>query len=93
MAAQIYAGLSGITQDLLAPVATESPYADGAQVQRIASNLQDALAAFQSDRAMCEGFGQAFVRHYACLKHAERERYEAAQDKDEFQRREYFSRI
>lgn len=92
MAAQVYAGLSGIDTDAQPPQATESPYADGAQVQRIPSNLGDALTALQQDAAMTQGFGASFVNHYACLKRAELQRYEAAQDKDEFQRREYFAR-
>ena len=93
MAAQIYAGLSGMAQKRPAPAATESPYGEQADVERIPTELQDALAALQADRAMCDGFGEAFVRHYACLKNAELQRFSAAEDKTEFQRREYFSRI
>jgi glutamine synthetase len=93
MAAQVHAGLSGIRQRLSAPPATESPYGDDAQVQRIPSNLHDALAALQADTALCQGFGHDFVQHYSHLKNTELQRYEAAEDKTEFQRREYFSRI
>ena len=42
---------------------------------------------------MRQGFGDDFVRHYSCLKTSEWQRFEAAEDKLEFQRREYFSRI
>ena len=97
MASQIHAGLRGITQQLTPPIATESPYADPSSAQdantRIPNNLQDALQALQNDEAMCEGFGQDFVRYYSRLKSAEQQRFEAAEDKIEFQRREYFSRI
>jgi glutamine synthetase len=51
------------------------------------------LQALQNDIAMCEGFGQDFVRYYSRLKSAEQQRFEVAEDKIEFQRREYFSRI
>jgi glutamine synthetase len=92
MAAQIHAGLSGMGQSIEPPQATESPYAEGDAVQRIPSNMTDALAALQNDYAMSSGFGADFVTHYIHLKRAELQRYEAATDKDEFQRREYFSR-
>jgi len=42
---------------------------------------------------MSDGFGPEFIRYYAQLKRAESERFNAATDKDEFQRREYFSRL
>lgn len=97
MASQIHAGLRGITQQLAPPVATESPYADTSSAQdaptRIPNNLHDALQALQNDDAMCQGFGPEFVRYYTRLKSAEQQRFEAAEDKIEFQRREYFSRI
>ena len=93
MAAQIHAGLSGMEQAAQPPQGTESPYADGDTVQRIPSNMRDAIDALQTDSAMTTGFGTDFVNHYVRLKLAELQRYEAAQDKDEFQRREYFSRI
>lgn len=93
MAAQVYAGLSGMAQKAQPPLATEAPYGEVDAQARIPSTLGDAVAALGSDRAMCEGFGAEFVRHYSRLKTSELERYEAAEDKAEFQRREYFSRI
>jgi glutamine synthetase len=59
----------------------------------IPSNLQVAIQALQSDTVMCDGFGEAFVHYYARIKASEYQRFEAAQDRDEFQRREYFARI
>ena len=98
MASQIHAGLRGITQQLLPPVATESPYTDTSSAQdahtRIPSNLQDAhCKPCKTIYAMCQGFGPDFVRYYSRLKSAEQQRFEASEDKIEFQRREYFSRI
>ena len=93
MAAQVYAGLSGIAQKAQPPLATESPYGEVEAQARIPNNLGDAIAALGHDSAMCAGFGAEFVRHYSCLKMSELQRYEAAEDKAEFQRREYFSRI
>ena len=93
MAAQIHAGLSGVERQLAPPLATESPYGEVDAQARIPNNLKDAIEALGNDEAMVQGFGQAFVRHYSCLKASELQRFEAAEDKTEFQRREYFSRI
>ena len=96
MASQIHAGLRGIVQGLVPPLATESPYADTSQQEahtRIPSNLHEAMQALHNDEAMCQGFGPDFVRYYTRLKAAEHQRFEAAEDKIEFQRREYFSRL
>ncbi len=98
MAAQIHAGLDGMAQQLQPPLATDSPYATAEEAQsnsptRIPSHLNDALAALQADAVMCQGFGADFVRYYSRIKAAEQQRFEAAEDKLEFQRREYFGRI
>ena len=94
MASQIHAGLSGMAQDLQAPLATESPYAaDGDPSLRIPTNLRDALQALSADTAMVQGFGSDFIRYYSAIKLAEQQRFESAEDAVEFQRREYFSRI
>ena len=91
MAAQIHAGLSGIRQQLTPPPATESPYAD--TQARIPTALGEALQAWVDDAAMTQGFGDAFVRYYRAIKSSEQQRFEAAEDQTEFQRREYFARI
>ncbi len=96
MASQIHAGLAGVHAGLTAPLATDSPYADvagRAEATRIPNTLDQALIALQQDTAMCEGFGEAFVRYYQRIKAAEQQRFDAAEDKLEFQRREYFNRI
>jgi glutamine synthetase len=98
MAAQIHAGLQGMEEELIPPVATDSPYGDSDKTSidkavRIPNNLSDALLALQDSHAMREGFGAEFLRYYSRIKNAEQQRFEAAEDKLEFQRREYFSRI
>lgn len=90
MAAQIHAGLDGIARGLMPPPATESPYDPSAA--RIPSSLPEALAELQADRALVNGFGEAFVRYFTRVKSAEQERHAAAKDKLDFERREYFSR-
>ena len=96
MASQIHAGLAGVQASLTPPLATDSPYADAAdqaEATRIPNTLGQALTALQQDTAMCQGFGQDFVRYYQRIKTAEQQRFDAAEDKLEFQRREYFNRI
>jgi glutamine synthetase len=91
IASQIHAGLDGLVRGLTPPPATESPYA--ADVAQLPTSLPDALAALQSSMALVEGFGADFVRYYSHIKHAEAQRHAAAEDKTDFERREYFSRI
>ncbi|PUE29312.1 glutamine synthetase [Limnohabitans sp. JirII-29] len=97
MASQIHAGLAGMAQQRMPPLATEAPYqtpdGDDTGRTRIPSHLGEALNAFQADAAMAQGFGDAFVRYYSRIKQAEQQRFEAAEDTLEFQRREYFARI
>ena len=96
MAAQIYAGLDGIAHKRVPPLATEAPYADAGidtGIEPIPATLGDAIAALQADTAMREGFGADFVRYYSRIKTSEQQRFDTAEDKTEFQRREYFSRI
>ncbi|NBW67598.1 MAG: glutamine synthetase, partial [Betaproteobacteria bacterium] len=98
MAAQIHSGLQGMEEKLIPPLATDSPYGNGDmtsmdQTVRIPNNLDDALLALQENPAMREGFGAEFLRYYSRIKNAEQKRFVDAEDKLEFQRREYFSRI
>lgn len=98
MAAQIHAGLQGIEEELFAPLATDSPYGDSNEAingssLRIPNYLGDALLALQESSAMGKGFGEEFLRYYSRIKSLEQQRFDAAEDKLEFQRREYFSRI
>ena len=91
MASQILAGLDGIENELTAPFATEAPYAESAE--RLPLTLGDALARLGDDPILSAGLGAAFVRYYQRIKQSEQSRFNDAEDKMEFQRREYFSRI
>ena len=91
IASQIHAGLDGIQNQLKAPPATDSPY--GSTAQTLPTSLADALEALQGDEALQRGFGADFVRYFRHVKLAEIARHEAAADKPEWQRREYFGRI
>jgi glutamine synthetase len=74
--------------------ATESPYAQGAEhARRIPGQLSQALEALAQNPVLCAGLGAQFVDHYRVIKQLEQDRYDAASDKLEFTRREYFGRI
>lgn len=91
MASQILAGLDGIQNSSEPPLATEAPYAESAA--KLPLTLGEAIAHLGQDKVMCEGFGPHFVRYYQRIKQSEQNRFDQAEDKNEFQRREYFSRI
>ncbi len=91
IASQIYAGLDGIQRQLTAPLATSSPYATGCA--QLPNNLGAALQALAHDAAFAKAFGMDFIHYYTRIKQQEITRYEAAVDKAEWQRREYFGRI
>ena len=94
LASQIYAGLDGIARGALPAPATESPYAQGAEhSRRIPGQLSQALEALTQNPVLCAGLGAQFVDHYRVIKQLEQDRYDAASDKLEFTRREYFGRI
>jgi len=91
MAAQIHAGLDGLARGLTPPPACESPYAEDAE--KLPASLDEGLAALQADPALCAGFGDPFVRYYSRIKQSEIDRHAQAEDKTDFERREYFGRI
>jgi glutamine synthetase len=91
LASQIHAGLDGMERKLQAPPATDAPY--GAAAERLPTSLGEALEALRGDTVLTAGFGDAFVNYFCRVKEAELTRWEQAQDKDEYQRREYFGRI
>lgn len=90
-ASQIHAGLAGIARRMKAPQATDAPYAGAGQA--LPTSLGEALGALRLDPMLCDAFGASFVDYYARIKQSEQQRFEAAEDPDEFQRREYFARI
>jgi glutamine synthetase len=82
LASQIHAGLDG---------ATDAPYGDAAV--KIPTSLGEALDALQADPVLVEAFGSSFIHYFTQIKQAEMTRHEQATDRDDWQRREYFSRI
>ena len=90
-ASQVHAGLDGIERRLEAPRATDAPYAG--QAEALPTSLADALATLKEDTTLCEAFGRDFVDYYVRIKQSEQQRFAAAEDPDEFQRREYFARL
>ncbi|MEO7640832.1 MAG: glutamine synthetase, partial [Ramlibacter sp.] len=91
LAAQIHAGLDGIARALLPPPATDAPYASADA--RLPTSLGEALGALGVDRVLVQAFGEDFIGYFTQIKRSELLRYEQADDKDDFQRREYFSRF
>ncbi len=91
MASQIYAGLDGISRQLTAPLATDSPYQNDSE--KLPSTLGEALEALAKDKHLVKTMGQEFVNYITTLKRSELRRYEEASDKLLFQSCEYFSRI
>jgi glutamine synthetase len=90
-ASQVHAGLDGIERQLQPPPPTEAPYAPAATM--LPASLGEALEALRSDETIVRAFGAGFIDYYTRIKQSELARFDAAGDKDEFQRREYFGRI
>ena len=91
LASQIHAGLDGVERRLKAPVATDAPYGDAGT--RIPVSLTEALDALRVDATLTAAFGDSFINYFTRIKQAEVARHAQAEDKDDWQRREYFSRI
>ncbi|MBU4184366.1 MAG: glutamine synthetase family protein [Gammaproteobacteria bacterium] len=91
MAAQIHAGLDGLTRGLEPPPACETPYA--ADHPKIPDTLGNALGCLRADTALIAGLGADVVHHFCRIKQQEIDRHADAKDKTDFDRREYFSRI
>ena len=91
IASQIYAGLDGIAGQMPAPPATTDPYAVSNKL--LPSSLGIALELLSQDPALRAAFGAEFVRYFTHIKSAEAARYDQAEDKDEWLRREYFGRV
>jgi glutamine synthetase len=77
-AAILYAGLDGIQRKLdPGQPCNDNLYALGAAelarrgISRLPSSLPEALAELERDAVLCEGLGEAFVREFLDVKHAE----------------------
>jgi glutamine synthetase len=91
IASQIHAGMDGIESQLLPPAATDAPYETGAAL--LPTGLGEALQALAADDVLSDALGGDFVRYFSRIKQSEVDRHAAAEDPDDFARREYFSRI
>ena len=74
----------------LPPPASESPYA--ADNQKLPSSLNEGLDALRADSSLCAALGEDFVRYFCRIKQSEIDRHAQAEDKTDFERREYFAR-
>lgn len=71
--------------------ATDAPY--GTADPRLPTSLGEALEALQADTALRDALGRDFIDYLVRIKQSELTRHDAAEDKLDFQRREYFSRF
>jgi len=92
MAAQVWAGLDGLQRGLQPPPAVETPYAETPTALRLPPTLAAAIDALDADAVMQRGFGAPLAQLYAVVKRHEIARFEAAEDRAEWSRREYFGR-
>jgi len=90
IAAQVLAGLDGLQRQLLPGPATESPYAPGQNP--LPTTLGQALDVLAADAVLQHGLGPVMAQIYNAIKRQEISRHDAAEDKLQWQRREYFSR-
>ncbi len=86
IASQIHAGLDGIKRGL------QPAKPDDAQAVTLPSSLSHALEALQADEALNLGFGEQVLAWFTQIKRQEISRHDAAEDKLDWIRREYFSR-
>ena len=90
MASQVHAGLDGLERGLRPPPATDAPYAGGGEP--LPASLAEALDALALDEALVAAFGAPVVDWLTRIKRQELARCEAAEDRAEWLRREYFAR-
>ena len=92
-----HAGLDGLARGLAAPAATGAPYAEaGAEAGADAARQppgRRALATSGADERLVAAFGANVVAWLTQVKRSELARHDAADDKDAWQAREYFSRF
>lgn len=90
LAAQVFAGVHGLRAQLPAPPGTETPY-DPAH-PTLPASLNAALQALADDAVLMQGLGAPMAQVYLAVRHHELARHAAAEDKAQWERREYFSR-
>ena len=87
IASQIYAGLHGLQAKL------DVPCANDPAAKSLPASLSEALDELDTNEAYRAGFGKDFITYYTHIKRFEIARYEAAKDKLDWVRREYFNRF
>jgi glutamine synthetase len=90
IASQVVAGLDGLQRELQPPRASDDPYAPGAAM--LPTSLAAALDALAADAVVSQAWDTMFLRSFVAAKRSELARHDAADDKAEWQGREYFSR-
>ena len=94
IASQVAAGLDGLRRRLPPPPATEAAYAALAPGEaHLPASLGEALQRLEADAALQPLLGPELIDLFLHVKRAELARHDAAEDKAEWQRREYFSRL
>jgi glutamine synthetase len=91
IAAQIFAGLHGLREQLQAPPATEKPYAPAHTA--LPATLADALDALAADSVLQRDLGVPMTQVYTAIKRQELARHAQADDQAQWERREYFGRF
>jgi glutamine synthetase len=91
IASQIVAGLDGLQRRSCAPKASDDPYAEGAAM--LPNTLGAALDALAADAVASQAWDAGFLASFVAAKRSELARHDAAEDKHDWQRREYFSRL
>ncbi len=87
IAAQVHAGIDGLERGRAPPPAA------AADATPLPSSLGAALDALAADAALDAGFGRETIALYSRIKRHELARHAAADDKTEWERREYFARL
>jgi glutamine synthetase len=93
IAAQVFAGIDGLQQRLQPPAASDAPYATGdAAAEPLPTSLAAALDALAADTVLQQGLGPQMAQVFTTIKRQELARHAQAEDKAQWERREYFSR-
>jgi glutamine synthetase len=99
MAAQVFAGIDGLQQGLQPPPPSDAPYASAADAAgepaaaSLPTSLAAALDAFAKDTVLQQGLGPQMAQVFAAIKRQELARHAQAEDKAQWERREYFGRF
>ena len=91
LAAQVFAGLHGLRAGLQPPPGTETPY-DAAH-PALPTSLAEALPALADDPVLMQGLGAPMAQVFLAVRRQELARHAAAEDKAQWEAREYFGRF